>query len=245
MAQRYTRQDILAAIRRLADQTGGGAPPGKNRFEAATGISESAWLGIFWRSWSDAVIEAGYTPNTMQVKLDDDVILDHLARLTLRLGRLPTKADLQLERRRNREIPSHNTIARLGSQADRLKLLREHSATRPELSAVLDILPLPSKDEKAESRAASLMEPTTGYVYLIRMGKFYKIGRTNDLGRRAYELRTQLPERVELVHSLETDDPEGIERYWHIRFADKRANGEWFQLLRADVAAFKRRGQFM
>jgi hypothetical protein len=77
------------------------------------------------------------------------------------------------------------------------------------------------------------------------MGKHYKIGRTNATGRRVYELAIQLPERVALVHSFETDDPVGIERYWHERFKNKNTNGEWFTLNGEDVAAFKRRGRFM
>jgi hypothetical protein len=85
----------------------------------------------------------------------------------------------------------------------------------------------------------------TGYVYLMKSGRNFKVGRSNAVGRRHYEVALQLPEPVELVHQIATDDPEGIERYWHQRFADRRTNGEWFRLTSADVAAFKRRRTFM
>jgi hypothetical protein len=50
-----------------------------------------------------------------------------------------------------------------------------------------------------------------------------------------------VPEAVSTVHSIATDDPEGIEAYWHNRLKSKRAGGEWFTLNAEDVKAFKAR----
>ena len=79
-----------------------------------------------------------------------------------------------------------------------------------------------------------------GYVYLIKYEKNFKIGRTNSLAKRSRQVQFELPSETILVHAILTDDPVGIEAYWHKRFSEKRGNGEWFVLTNSDIAAFKK-----
>ena len=75
----------------------------------------------------------------------------------------------------------------------------------------------------------------------MKSGDYYKIGRSDEVEKRVKQISTIMPETVELEHTIRTDDPVGIEAYWHRRFEEKRARGEWFRLSRNDVRAFKRR----
>jgi hypothetical protein len=74
----------------------------------------------------------------------------------------------------------------------------------------------------------------------MKSGKHYKIGHTNSVGRRGREFAIKIPVPPTTIHSIETDDPTGVEAYWHKRFAEKRGEGEWFALSPEDVKIFKR-----
>ena len=76
---------------------------------------------------------------------------------------------------------------------------------------------------------------------MMKSGRRYKIGHTNSPARRHREVRLDLPDPTTFVYTIATDDPVGVERYWHERFQSKRIREtEFFTLTAADVSAFKR-----
>lgn len=236
-----SKEYILHEIRRLAAENGG-KPLGKRRFEAATGVRESAWLGRFWSRWSDAVQEAGFAPGEWQGHVHgDDELLRLLADLTREFGHVPTAPELRMARRERPDVPNDKTFRnRLGSKEEQTSALLAFAQGAPGYSdvAAICLATMPRSPRVEQPKPDRVV---TGAVYLLRMGEFHKIGKSNDPGRRLYEVGLRLPEKHDLVHIIETDDPSGIEAYWHRRFASQRANGEWFRLSPGDVAAFTRR----
>jgi hypothetical protein len=229
------REHILIEIRRLA-KLKDGQPPGSRRFEQETGIREASWHGVYWARRSDALKEAGLAPNEMQGKSETEFIMGKYIEAARHYGRLPVKMELRMYGRMHQGFPSDKAFhTHFGSKEALLTNLKEWVRDKPQFEDVAGMLG--SEPTKAEGGA----EPKEGLVYLIKSGAHYKIGRSDELERRVKEIRIALPETATLVHSIRTDDPVGIEAYWHRRFADRRANGEWFKLGHADVRAFKRR----
>jgi hypothetical protein len=235
------REFIVAEIRRTAEENGG-RPLGFSRFEKATGIARSEWFGKHWARWGDAVIEAGLAPNKLTKSYDHEVLFEKLIGVIRQLGRFPVTAELRLLARKEPGFPSHTVFARLGRKYEVAAKLVAYCENREELDDISEICRPIAKHRHSPTPGESIDETENfGHVYLIRSGRHYKIGRTQAFGRREYELAIQLPERAEKIHLITTDDPIGIEAYWHNRFADKRMNGEWFDLSAADIKAFKRR----
>lgn len=235
------KQHILDEIKRTA-AANDGVPLGRQRFFAETGIKDSDWLGMIWVRWSDAVREAGFSPNKMQGGFSDEWLLQKYITLVQELEHVPTAAELKLKSRSDPEFPSHNTFARFGSKSELLVKLVAYCRERGSYADVVTICEprLPALEPpEAESRQRSSED--LGFVYLIKGGRFYKIGKSNAVGRRERELAIHLPEKAVTVHAIRTDDPTGIEAYWHNRFETKRKHGEWFDLSASDVAAFRRR----
>jgi len=236
------KEHILSEIKRTAKENGG-VPLGIDRFKEATGIRKEDWYGIIWTKWSDAQIEAGFEPNPA---LGEEWMLEKIIYYIGELGHFPTKPELQIKRKTDSEFPHITTLRnRLGKKPDLVKAVLDYCQSNDGFEDIIDIcLPLNDSLQNASEKnyIKEVEKSKMGYVYLIKHGnhKEYKIGKTYNPIRREGEIRLELPEKVKPVHTIATDDPSGIEQYWHNRFADKRKEGEWFNLNASDVRAFKK-----
>ncbi len=235
-----TKDHILGEIRRTAAQNAGKGL-GAARFYSETGIKESDWLGRYWARWGDALREAGLEPNQLKAKLSDEHLLQNVAILAKKLGRFPAMSDIRLEARKTPGFPSRNTLLRWGTVKALADRTRAWCLAHGDPAAAALCETTSQRGAEASAEVAGTDEVQIGTVYLLKSGRYYKIGRSNAVGRRERELAIQLPEKARMVHAIKTDDPPGIEAYWHRRFQDRRKNGEWFKLEAGDVAAFRRR----
>jgi hypothetical protein len=243
------KSTILEEIRRTATENGG-RPLGAARFETETGIGRSDWLGKFWARWGDALVEAGFAANEFNTPTDKIELAKQYAGFAKHLGHLPVEAELQLRRSTDRDFPHRDTFRnRFGGKLALIQAVAEYCGVTKGFEDVAGwcqhYLARRADRPAAIPSTEQCCQASIGYVYLAKSGRYHKIGRTNSTGRREYEIGLQLPEKLRLVHVIETDDPAGIEAYWHNRFATQRKNGEWFELTKEDVAAFKRRRKFM
>jgi hypothetical protein len=231
---------ILSEIKRTAVANGGQAL-GSRKFEDETGVKENDWRGRHWVKWSDAITEAGLTPNIFTQSYDDDYRFARLADLVAELDRMPKWAELRMKANADKGFPSDKTWGAIGLLP---VALAKYCSSRPELAHVLAIceraIPLQRLAEEASSSALTNVSLNFGYCYLLKHGKEYKIGASSNVEERFGRIATQMPQTITNVHTIKTDDPFGVEKYWHLRFEAKRLKGEWFSLSAEDVRAFKR-----
>jgi hypothetical protein len=234
------KEHILQEIKRTA-KANNGAPLGRLRFFRETGIKEADWKGKYWARWNDAVSEAGLEPNQKTTAYEESLLIEKYISLMRELGRFPVVAEIRMKVRADASFPNDRTFERFGSKSEFASKILDYCQTKPGCEDVAALCATLADRAKTNGAEVGDSETVIGFVYLMKSGKFYKLGRSNAAGRREYELGIQLPEKLKTVHVIRTDDPAGIEVYWHRRFEEKRKNGEWFDLDAADVAAFKRR----
>jgi Meiotically Up-regulated Gene 113 (MUG113) protein len=237
------KEFILKEIRRIASLNNS-TPPGASKFQTETGIKHHEWSGKYWARWGDALIEAGFAPNQWQEGYDANFLIEKLIELAREIGHFPTFRELQLKAHQDGNFPSVGPFKNhFGSKSGLVSIMLKYSQEKEGLEDIVRFCVTASKGKvsavpNSENQGDS--PGTVGCVYLMKSGRFYKIGKTNSIGRREYDLAIQLAEKPTTVHVIKTDDPDGIEAYWHTRFKAKRKGGEWFDLSASDVKAFKR-----
>jgi hypothetical protein len=238
-----TKNHILSEIKRTAKENGG-IPLGMGRFEKETGIKKADWEGKYWSKWSDAVRAAGYEPNKKQGAYDKEFLIKELICLIREIRKFPTGPEIKLKHFNDKNFPSHSAFY------ERLSYKKHEMAQQiltycEDKSDYEDVIKICKKvcdsTEKEEEYDSKKVDVKFSFVYLMKSGRHYKIGRSDCVEKRAREIGIKLPEEPKTIHQIKTDDPIGIEAYWHKRFADKRKNGEWFDLSSSDVSIFKRR----
>lgn len=235
------KKQILDQIRRIASANGGKAP-GWMVFERETSIRKSDWYPDLWLRWGDALVEAGYNPNKLQTATSDAVLIQSYIGLVRELQRLPVEGEIRRKAKSDKSFPSHTVFNRFGGKEKLIEAVVSYCHDKPGFE---DIMALCAERKRLSTRGSEARRGTepkvaTEFVYLMKSGRHYKIGRTNSVGRRGSELAIKIPVPPKTIHSIETDDPVGVEAYWHKRFNDKRGEGEWFELSPEDVRAFKR-----
>ncbi|HET6400682.1 MAG TPA: GIY-YIG nuclease family protein [Candidatus Kapabacteria bacterium] len=215
--RKITDEELLDDLRKITEKLGddltGSEYDAQGKFNSTT-------LARRFGGWNEALLAVGVEPKKL-VDITDEILFKNLEEVWLKLGRQPKRKEMKQPLSRFSERPYY----RFGTWKMALERFVEYTNSR-------------TSDNQSISEGQPQSLATAGHVYLIQSGKYFKIGKTNDLGRRTKEIAIELPEASIVIHTIQTDDPYGIEAYWHRRFKDRRKNGEWFELSEADVQAF-------
>jgi hypothetical protein len=177
---------------------------GRERFEQETGIRYTEWWGRHWSRWGYAVQEAGFAPNKLRDAYDDDELIEKLIGLIRESRRFPSTGDLRLKKRTDASFPNDKVFAaHFGPTAQLRTAISNYCHDHSEYSDVPELCRPVSKGDTASADVKPATE-IVGFVYLMKHGRHYKIGKTNAIGRREYELAIQLPEKLHTIHVIKT-----------------------------------------
>jgi hypothetical protein len=235
------KQHIVNEIKRTAEANGGNAL-GRKRFQKETGIKTSDWYGKYWVRWGDALKEAGHSPkNFLQESFSEIYLIEKLIVFIREIGHFPVAGEFLMKAKEDNTFPSYEPFHKLGGKAGIVSKVSKYCQAHSGYEDIIKICESINFNTDKITKSTESKDSDFSYIYLIKSGRYHKIGRSNSVGRREYELTIQLPEKATTVHTITTDDPIGIEAYWHKRYESKRKNGEWFELTTEDIKAFKRR----
>jgi len=89
------------------------------------------------------------------------------------------------------------------------------------------------KDEKRKKLNND--DRKSGYVYLIKCQKYYKIGCATNVSNRMNVFTVEMPFKFKLIKKWKADNMYISEKLLHKKYKDKKVNGEWFNLTDNDI----------
>lgn len=232
-----TKEEIIKELQKYARENGGKTPGEKAFFE---NTSVGIWDRMkYWPNYGELVREAGLTPNKFdKTKYTREQLCKIFIGVIRERGKWPTRGILDVKHRNDPSFPDsstfYNKLGLTNGLAQKiLKYIQDRRGFR-------DIVDLCNSVLKNHGEASNEDNIAKGFVYLGKQHGKYKIGKAKDADRRREDITLLGSEPFELIHEIETDDMNGIEKYWHERFKPKWIRGEWFKLSPSDVKAFRR-----
>lgn len=79
------------------------------------------------------------------------------------------------------------------------------------------------------------IKPRPGFIYLIKSGKFYKIGQSVDVPARLKNMHADNPHELKLLKVWKTEHMACAEKYLHFKHSSLLYRNEWFKLTNAEL----------
>jgi len=142
------KRHIIDSIARIASQLG--RAPSRSEFIARSGISAYFILRSF-RGWNDAVRAAGFSPNTLNVRVEDQALLEDWGKQVRRnRGIHPRHTHL-----RQGKYDASTIERRFGPWSKLPEAFRKFAKGKREWSDVLALLPVPKPNKNPERKPYS------------------------------------------------------------------------------------------
>jgi hypothetical protein len=135
-------------------------------------------------------------------------------------------------------VSTHVRLSDAGSKA-LAEYARRHGMTKANAAAQILNEYIYGHDRTPGKPAAPLLpDVASGQVYIIKAGRYFKIGKAKNAKARIRVLR--LPFKHKAVAVFDVLDRHVAEKYLHRKFASQRVNGEWFRLSADDITGISR-----
>ena len=234
-----TQEQIISEYKKLKLKLG--RVPNAREFYSETKVTDySARVAFGGNAYSKIQSEAGDEPRKFCTNGRKEYeFFEIYGRVVRELNRIPTVADW-MHRKEKPTLSGYRHKLKINWKQMPLAFI-DWAINKSDWEDVVDICTSYCKERKLYSENTEVLTTSYGYVYLIKANRKgqYKIGKTGSPAGRKSQLSQLDPHDRRYEHVLETNDPCGLENYWHRRFEDKKVSGEIFKLSKKDLKAFK------